>query len=734
MHTESQKHTDLPVIWHLSLRRLIILIVCLIIASSTSYTAWKTYRSRQLIIRAAELQTQAYARSLKEHTERAFSEIDYVLKGKIRQIEKSGRISQARLTRLLQEDIQNIPQISSMGFADPSGKITVISLPDTPEFNIQERPYYRHHLQNNSSSLFITPPFRSKISNNWRISLSRRINTSTGEFAGILVAALDLSYFEKLYADLAGDRNARYSLALMSGSYLMLVPDPAQVYETGKKMSAAQIQRYSGAPFGTYKPRQSNVFRQPRITSYHRLEHYPVVAIMSFNKENVLADWKANLIKDIVTYVAFILLIVALTRLLFKQISRIEQANASLIQKNEELNSAMQSADQARKEAEAATKAKSVFLANMSHEIRSPMNAIIWLAQVALETDQPERQQGYLSKLLDAGRSLLRIINDILDLSKAEANRVELLQEPFSLKELLQQVSDLFQLSIEARKLAFAVDIDKALPDRVVGDPLRLGQVLNNLVGNAVKFTEAGGIIVQLRQVERSETTASVCFTVTDTGIGISPEQSECLFQPFSQANSTITRKFGGTGLGLSISRQLVQLMGGSITVTSRPDKGSSFSFTVPLLLHDGGEMQYLEKLPPSLHELARPIHGAEVLVVEDNDVNRYAAREFLEKAGLVVTAVTHGGEALQELQKRRFDAVLMDIQMPELDGVQAARLIRQMPDGSQIPIIAMTGATTEGDREFCLDSGMNDHIGKPIDASELVQKLIKWLGRQSPE
>lgn len=730
MSITPQNHTETQGTGYSRLRQLVILSVCLIIAASTVYTVWKSYRSRQIIIKAAELQTQAYARSLKEHTERTFSEIDFILKAKSRRIEQSGGLSREQLTRLLREDIQNIPQISSLAFADPSGQTTAISLTDAQLFSIQDRLYYRHHLHDSSDTLFITPPFRSKISGKWRFSLSRRINSPTGSFAGILVAYLDVGYFEKLYADLAEDRNARYSLALLSGSYLMLVPDPANVYESGKKMNAAQLERYSGEPFGTYQPAQSNVFGQPRITSYHRLDRYPVVAIMSFNKDHVLADWQATLTKDIITYAAFILLIAALTRLLIRQIRSIEHANNSLLEKNQELNNARLCAEIAREEAESATRAKSAFLANMSHEIRSPMNAIIWLAQIALESGLNERQQGYLSKLLTAAQSLLRIINDILDLSKIEAKRMELLEESFSFKELLQQVSDLFQLAIEEKKLAFAVDIDPHLPTVVVGDPLRLGQVLNNLVGNAVKFTAAGGIMVQVRQVERLESTVSVCFKVTDTGIGLSPEQSAQLFQPFVQADSSITRKFGGTGLGLSISRQLVHLMGGSITLTSTENKGSTFSFTIRLLLPEGTDKPHAVEQPVSAYERARPIHGSKILLVEDNELNRYAAQEFLEKAGLVVTAVTHGGEALQELHTQRYDAVLMDMQMPEMDGVQATGLIRRLPNGAEIPIIAMTGAATEGDKAFCLEAGMNDHISKPINAVELLQKLIQWLGK----
>ena len=728
MHSKHQNHTDNPGTGYVRLQQLVIVSVCLIIISSTAYTAWKSYRSKQIIIKAAELQTQAYARSLKEHTERTFSEIDFILKAKSRQIEQSGRLSREQLTRLLREDIQNISQISSLALADPSGQVTAISLPNAPLISIQDRLYYRHHLQDNSNTLFITPPFRSKISGNWRISLSRRINSPTGSFAGILVATLDIGYFEKLYADLAEDRNARYSLALLSGSYLMLVPDPANVYESGKKMNAAQLLRYSGEPFGTYRPAQSNVFRQPRITSYHRLDRYPVVAIMSFNKDQVLADWKATLTKDIVTYSAFALLLAALTKLLIRQIRSIEQANGYLVQKNDELTSARQNAEKAREEAELATNAKSAFLATMSHEIRTPMNAIIGLTTLTLESDLTAQQRNHLKRLEQASHTLLSVINDILDFSKIEAHKLDLECREFSLPDLLEQTIGLYQITATQKGLEFHVTTKPELPCMVSGDPVRLRQILNNLISNAVKFTDTGSVSVTAELAEQSNQTVVVRFQISDTGIGIDPQQLNTLFQPFTQADNSIARRFGGTGLGLSIVKHLVELMGGSIAVSSRSGSGSSFACTIPLgIWHDETAAEPPKPQQP-LADLALSILGARILLVEDNEANQYVARQFLTRAGLEISIACNGSEAVEQFSTGRFDAILMDMQMPVMDGIEATRAIRSLPDGVTVPIIAMTAATSDVDRDRCLTAGMNDYLSKPIVPTEMVKKLSAWL------
>lgn len=397
----------------------------------------------------------------------------------------------------------------------------------------------------------------------------------------------------------------------------------------------------------------------------------------------------------------------------------------------------------AKAQAEASAMFKSNFLTNMSHEIRTPMNAIVGLSNLALNKEVTPEIRDYLEKIYSSSEGLLLILNDILDFAKLEAGRMAIEHSNFDLESVLENLQNLFSVRAEEKGLQFDISIASFVPLHLVGDSIRIQQILTNLLGNAIKFTERGFVKLKVDLVQTVESQTQLLFSIEDSGIGISENNIQKLFAPFSQADGSITRRFGGTGLGLAISHNLLELMGGDIKIRSELGKGTCFNFELVLgvssdsysLSHEVKKQKvehHAGSLSSYFNKRSHNLAGISLLVVEDNTINQQVIKEFLELSQISIVIANNGKEALTVLNDQTFDAILMDIHMPEMDGFEATQRIRALEQFKNLPIIALTAGVTQEEHQHCLNCGMNDFVAKPIIPDQLIDALSRWIKNEA--
>jgi signal transduction histidine kinase/DNA-binding response OmpR family regulator len=686
-------------------------LICTIVGTDLIFL----HNLRESTLQTAETNLSRYSLTLAENADRSFKSLDLVLSSVGDYLARKGVTDSASYRQLtsdqethflLKEKIAGLPQVDAVTMIDARGKLINFSRYwPIPDVDISDRDYYKALKADPDLESFISAPVQNRGSGTGNIYVARRLNDPNGEFMGMLLGAMSLQYLENFFGSTSLGLDSTVSLVREDGTLLAHFPPTGEI----GKASSGSGQRALAAG-GTVRE-VSTRDQRARLRAASMLPNYPALIVVSQTEQGALRSWRSMaMLLSAMSLVSTIVVLVAAF-----MIARWWNRHEQLIQA-----------------AETANAAKSTFLAMMSHEIRTPMNAVLGLATTLLETSLDTEQRRFVLAIHNAGDSLLEILNDILDFSKLESGQLSLEHIAFSPEALVHNTLSIIGPRASAKDLVIRSIGDPALPPAVISDAGRIRQILLNLVSNAVKFTAAGEILVSTCCIGRDDQHAIIEWAVSDTGIGIAPENIGTLFVNFVQADNSISRRFGGSGLGLAICKRLIEQMGGEIKVVSTLGHGSTFSFrlTLPVAEHvpapEQNDQAAYASLNVRIDTFGRPLR---VLIVDDNPTNRLVAAKMLKDFDIQTDTACDGAEAVTAAKRFNYDLILMDVRMPEMDGLQATRAIRARGERlAMMPIIAFTANAFPEDVASCREAGMNDFVVKPARKKALVEAILRVL------